>query len=109
MEFEFEIEGKIHKISVDFKGGIYQLNLGNEFFEVNAQEISDHCFSLIIQGGKGAPSPTLRTPHSTTVFHAEKDGRIHLSMEGEKFLIKVPTPGENRRTITETPKRENFH
>jgi biotin carboxyl carrier protein len=110
MEFEFQIEGKVHKVSVDFEKDSYRVNLGGKTYEVNAQEISNHCFSLIIQGEGGTPNPaspmalsaTLQTPHSSTVYHAEKDGRIHLSIGGEKFLLEESESKEEKKSAVKT-------
>jgi biotin carboxyl carrier protein len=110
MEFEFKIEGKVHKVSVDYEKDSYRVNLGGKTYEVNAQEISNHCFSLIIQGEGGIPNPaspmalsaTLRAPNSSTVYHAEKDGKIHFSIGGEKFLLVESKTSEERKSAVKT-------
>ncbi len=53
MEFEFQIKEKIHKISVDFKDGSYQLALEGKTFEVEAEEISDNSLVLFLKGEGG--------------------------------------------------------
>ncbi|MCH7760275.1 biotin/lipoyl-binding protein [candidate division TA06 bacterium] len=115
MEFEFQIKEKIHKISVDFKDGSYQLALEGKTFEVEAEEISDNSLVLFLKGEGGIlpkgsstyyPHSALRTPHSLTVYLIEKDGKIHLSIGGKQFILEEPKSSEEQKFEKEPSSRE---
>jgi len=106
MEFEFEVEGKIHKVSVDIKGGTYQVNLGRKTFKVEAQKSSENCFSLFLNSEFGAGSSTPLTPLSLTTYIVEKDKKILLSIGGERFVLKEPKPKEEKKIEVGTSPKE---
>jgi len=76
MEFEFNLEDKVYKISIEKKGDTYFVDLGNSKREVEFQNISPNCFSLSIDG------------HNQTVYTVEAENKRFIFVQGEQFVIQ---------------------
>jgi len=76
MEFEFYLEDKIHKVSVELKDGLYQVALGEENYQVDCCPISSNCFSILI-GEK-----------AYTVFIADNLEEKCIALKGEQYMLK---------------------
>jgi biotin carboxyl carrier protein len=97
MELELKIENQIHKLQVEFKEGAYYIGLDGEEYLVDSSTVSDHCLSLLVNG------------KAFTVYLAEMNGKKHLSVAGEKYVIEEAAPdsvtasGVDRAGIEEEP------
>jgi biotin carboxyl carrier protein len=76
MELEFNIENKPHKLQLEFKDGLYKINLDDEEYAVDYKVISDNCLSLLVNG------------KAFTVYFAEANGKKYVSISGEQFCIE---------------------
>jgi biotin carboxyl carrier protein len=76
MEFEFEIKGQPHKITLDKKEGKMYIESDDKKIEIDYQEISENCISLLI--GK----------EHYTVYHARAQGKCYVSVQGEDYIIE---------------------
>ena len=85
MEFEFNLEDKLYKISIEKKGDTYFVDPGNSKREVEFQNISPNCFSLTIDG------------HNQTVYIAEAENKRFIFVEGEQFVIQEKETAKVRK------------
>ena len=76
MEFEFNLENKIYKISIEKKNGKYLVDLGNNKDEASCQVISPNCLSLEIDN------------QIHTVYLAEDANKRFIFIQGEQFIIQ---------------------
>jgi biotin carboxyl carrier protein len=90
MEFEFSLEDKLYKISIEKKGDRYFVDLGNTKREVEFQVISTNCFSLTIDG------------HNQTVYIAEAENKRFIFVQGEQFVIQEKEAVRERRREDES-------
>lgn len=85
MEFEFNIGDKTHKISVELKDGLYQVELEKKVYQVDCCPISPHCFSMLIED------------KVHTVFFADGFGEKYFALKGVQFMLKKPELREQER------------
>jgi biotin carboxyl carrier protein len=76
MELELNIDEKICKLQIEFKDGLYRVNLDDKEYVVESSQISDNCISLLVDG------------KTFTVYFAEADGKRYVSIGGEQFCIQ---------------------
>ncbi len=85
MEYEFNLEDKLYKISIEKKGEAYFADLGNTKKEVGFQVISPNCFSLTIDG------------HNQIVYLAEAENKRFVFVQGEQFVIQEKDTSKVRK------------
>ncbi|MFH0930810.1 MAG: biotin/lipoyl-containing protein [Candidatus Zixiibacteriota bacterium] len=76
MEFEFLLEDKTYKISIEKKGEKYSVDFGNKKKEFDCQVISPNCLSMEIDG------------KIQTVYLAETENKRYIFIQGEQFVIQ---------------------
>ncbi len=76
MEFEFLLEDKTYKISIEKKGEKYSVDFGNKKKEFDCQVISPNCLSMEIDG------------KIQTVYLAETENKRYIFIQGEQFIIQ---------------------
>ena len=76
MEYEFQLSGSTHKITIDVEGGVYKVDVGDGSLDVDARPISENCLSLIIHG------------RSHKVFIATNEKRRYLHVDGHHFCLE---------------------
>ncbi len=89
MEYEFIIKDQVYKVSIESKENRFLLDLGNNQIEVESHLVSPNCLSLLIGD------------ESFTVYWAEKEGKRHLSIGGEEFLIQEAETVKGASKVTE--------
>ena len=87
MEFEFDINGQLRKISLEQKAGKTFVNLGQEKVEVHVQTISENCVSLLIKD------------ESYTVFHAQSAGKKYIHIAGEDYVIQEAKEAKEKKAL----------
>lgn len=76
MVYEFQISGETYKIEIDSEGGLYRVNVGNGFIDVDARHISENCLSLIMGG------------RSYKVYIASNEKRSYLYVGGHHLCLE---------------------
>ncbi|HVP36333.1 MAG TPA: biotin/lipoyl-containing protein [Terriglobales bacterium] len=85
MEFEFNLEDKLYKITIEKKGEVYFVDLGNSKKEVKVQTISPNCLSLSIDG------------HNQTAYLADAENKKFVFVQGEQFIIQEKESAKVRK------------
>ena len=75
MEYEFEVSGKRFKIDIHPEGENFLIDVGSGQDCVNAQAISDHCLSLIVDG------------RSYKVSLATNEKKTYMHIDGHHFCL----------------------
>lgn len=91
MEFEFLVDDKIHKISLEKKEKIFVFSDGKETFKAEIHFISPNVISILI-GGK-----------SYKVYFAEEKEKRYFYVGGNQFIIKEP--GEKEESFEKGEER----
>jgi biotin carboxyl carrier protein len=97
MELEFIIQNKSHKLQLEFKDGLYKVNVDDKEYTIDSIVISDNCLSLLVNG------------KAFTVYFAEANGKKYLSIGGEQFCIEEAkseastASGAGATTVDEAP------
>ena len=76
MEFEFLLEDKTYKISIEKKGEKYSVDFRNNKMEVDCQIISPNCLSFEIDG------------NIQTIYMAEGENKRFIFIQGEQFILQ---------------------
>ena len=79
MDFEFIIDNKLHKISLEKKEDRFIFSDGEKIQEVNIHSISPHIISVLIEG------------RSYQVYCARDKEKRYLSLEGEEVIVQEPS------------------
>ena len=95
MDFEFLIDNKLHKISLEKKEDCFVFSDGEKTQEVNIQSISAHVISVLIEG------------HSYQVYWAKDKERRYLFLEGEEIVVQEPTTSQEGIEKREEKSRED--
>jgi biotin carboxyl carrier protein len=82
VEFEFFIDNKLHKISLDKKDDIFVVSDGERTFEADIHFISPNIISILIGG------------RSFQVYSARDKERQYLFLEGQQFIVQEPDESE---------------
>ncbi|UCH84274.1 MAG: hypothetical protein JSW50_00885 [Candidatus Latescibacterota bacterium] len=82
MEYEFLYNGESHSVSVEEKGGVYKVTLGDRVYEVNASMISPDELSMIVEG------------RSVRAFSARNDGERVVCIGGVQWVLGDPAGEE---------------
>ena len=78
MEFEFLIDNKLHKISLEKKDNIFIVSDGDRTFKADIHFISPNSVSILIEG------------HSFQVYFARDKEKQYLSLGGQQFIVQEP-------------------
>lgn len=78
MEYEFLIDDKIHKISLEKKKNRYILRMGNRTFEADIRLISPYMISVLIG------------EQSYKVYFAQDKDRRYFYVAGKEFIVREP-------------------
>lgn len=85
MEFEFLVDDKPHKISLEKKEGKYIFTLGDNSFEADIHVISPHVISVIIG------------EQSYKVYFAQDKDKKYFYVAGNEYIIREP--GEREESL----------
>ena len=85
MEFEFLVDDKPHRISLERKEGKYIFTLGDKPFEADIHIISPHLISVIIG------------EQSYKVYFAQDKDKRYFYISGNEFIIREP--GEREKGL----------
>jgi biotin carboxyl carrier protein len=85
VEFEFLVDDRLHKISIEKKENRYIFSLGEESFEADIYPISPHVVSIILGG------------QSYKVYYAQDKDRKYFYVSGSEFVIREP--GEREEVL----------
>jgi biotin carboxyl carrier protein len=86
MELEFEIKGQTHKVSIEKKDGKTFIDFGNKKLEVDYQNISENCLSLLLEN------------ESYTVYHTKSEGKRYIFIQGEQYIIEPSKKTKGKAT-----------
>jgi len=89
MELQFTIDQKIHKVEIDLRDGKYLVKLGDRQHQVDSQQISENCISLLVDG------------KAYTVFITEDKTKRYISVQGEQFCIEETKSESETRSVAE--------
>ena len=78
MEFDFLVDEKPHKISLEKKEGKHIFTLGEKSFEADIHVISPHVISVIIGG------------QSYKVYFAQDKDKKYFCVAGNEYIIREP-------------------
>ena len=84
MEYEFQIAGKLHSITLEAKGEGYLANTGDSPFTAEVQFLSPNALSVLIDG------------NSYTVYTAVDGNRHLVSCRGQHFELVEPGMDSDR-------------
>jgi biotin carboxyl carrier protein len=76
VDFEFLIDNKVHKISLEEKEGKFIFSKGKKTYEVNIHPISPNVISIMV------------ADRSYQVYSARDKEKRYLSLEGEEFIVQ---------------------
>ena len=85
MEFEFLVDDKLHKISLEKKEGKYIFTRGDNSFEADIHVISPHVISVIIG------------EQSYKVYFAQDKDKKYFYITGNEYIIREP--GEREESL----------
>ncbi len=94
MELEFIGRGKQHRISVEKKESRYVFRLGDRSFEADIQAVSANAYLFLLDG------------RSHLVYVARDKDKLHISIDGEIFVLHKPGAAEKRFERGEDRARE---
>jgi len=95
VDFEFLIDGKLYKISLEKKETGFVFSDGKKIQEVNIHSISPHVISVLIEG------------RSYRVFWAQDKEKRYLSLKGEEFIVQEPEATQEAIERREEKSRED--
>lgn len=96
MDFTFTIGGSTHRVSVDFKDGLYSVNAGNEKWTVDAQLISENCLSLLFKR------------ETRVIYLAENEGKKFLFIDGDQFSVEQVETTARTGAVSSAPVAEGL-
>lgn len=76
MEFEFLIEGKAYKVSLEKKGGVFVFSDGKGTFEADINFITNNVISILIAG------------RSHKVYFAKDKNKRYFYVGGNQFIVE---------------------
>ncbi len=82
MDFEFLIDNKLRKISLEKKDNIFIVSDGDRTFKADIHFISPNSVSILIEG------------HSFQVYFARDKEKQYLSLGGQQFIVQEPLESE---------------
>jgi biotin carboxyl carrier protein len=95
VDFEFLIDNKLHKISLEKKEGGFVFSEGKKTYEVNIHPISLNVISILVEG------------RSYQVYCARDKEKQYLSLEGEEFVVQEPEASQEGLEKREEKSRED--
>ncbi len=95
MDFEFLIDNKLYRISLEKKEDCFIFSDGEKTQEVNIQSISPHVISVLIEG------------RSYQIYWARDKEKRYLSLEGEEIVVQEPVTSQEGIERHEERSRED--
>lgn len=95
MDFEFLIDNKLYRISLEKKEDSFIFSDGEKTQEVNIQSISPHVISVLIEG------------RSYQIYWARDKEKRYLSLEGEEIVVQEPATSQEGIEKHEEKSRED--
>lgn len=97
MEFEFLIDNKVHRVTLEKKENIFVVSEGKSRIEADIRYISANAISLLIDG------------RSYQVYFAKDKDKWYGSLGGEQFIVQEPAEGaEDLREGEEKSQEDEF-
>jgi biotin carboxyl carrier protein len=87
MDFEYEINGQLKKISIEKKGDKAFATIGEKKMEVDSHVISDNCISMVIDG------------ESYTIYLARAEGKKYIQVAGERYVVQETKGAKERKSF----------
>jgi biotin carboxyl carrier protein len=81
MEFEFLIDNKVHRVTLEKKENIFVVSDGKNRIEADIRYISPNALSLLIKG------------RSYKVYFARDKEKKYFSLDGEQFVVQESAEG----------------
>lgn len=81
MEFEFLVDDKLHRISLDKKENVFVVSDGERTFEVDIKIVSPNAVSILIEG------------QSHLVYLARENDKKYIFLEGHQLIVQEPQAG----------------
>ena len=95
MDFEFLIDNKLYKISLEKKEGGFVFSKGKKTYEVNIYPISANVISVLVEG------------RSYQVYYARDKEKRYLSLDGQEFVVQEPETSQEGLEKREERSRED--
>lgn len=95
MEFEFLIDSKLYKISLEKKGDIFVVRDGERTLEADIHHISPNAVNILIEG------------RSFQVYFAGDEEKRYLSLGGQQFIVQEPAESDEGYEEGELKPRED--
>jgi len=96
VKFEFLIDNKLHKISLEKKNEIFIVRDADKTFEADIHLISPNAVSILIEG------------RSYQVYFATDGEKQYLSLGGQQFIVQEPLESEEEYEEGETTPKEDI-
>jgi biotin carboxyl carrier protein len=81
MEFEFLVDNKVHRVTLEKKENIFVVSDGKNRIEADIRYISPNALSLLIKG------------RSYKVYFARDKEKKYFSLDGEQFVVQESAEG----------------
>jgi hypothetical protein len=95
VEFEFLVDNKLHKISLEKKENTFVVSDGEKTYEADIRFISPNIISVLIEG------------RSYRVYFTRDREKRFLSLEGQQFTVQEPLEGGEGMQKDEVGSRED--
>jgi biotin carboxyl carrier protein len=96
VEFEFMLDNRLRKISLEKKEGLYRFKEGEESFEADIQTITPNIISI-------------RVGSATHRIYLTKDtGKRYVQVEGQEFVLHEPSQDEEGFDAAEGKSQEDI-
>jgi biotin carboxyl carrier protein len=86
MEFEFVVEDREEKLSIEEKDGLWLVKFGDEAIEAEVVPIAPNTFWINASG------------KSFVAYAAENEGKSYVSVAGRQYCITKPASGAKRKS-----------
>lgn len=85
MDFEFEVNGQLNKITIEKKDNkLFLVDDNKNLIELNCQIISENCLSLLMNN------------ESYTIYFAESNKKLYVTIKDEEYIIEQPSSAKKK-------------
>ena len=89
MDFEFLVDGRLQVVSLEKQKGHLVIKHGETFLEAEVETLADGTVSFLVGG------------RSYLAYLGRDGARIHVSVGGEKVVLRPPAPEGRRRDLSD--------